>query len=238
MPLRRERKLGIHLRHGCRYVSPLNVGNIETPSSAHIGSIVKMGKRVVTLCKFVGTVSLGLLTGLSYTLSTSTLPALLALPTAPTASRAYSALKSTALRHSRLLTNISIASLAFAYILSPPRAKHPYLLWTGLITGLGSFGVDYFFRGTADVLPVTSSSRAEFRDGRQTVVLDADEEMGVKSVSSENGETSGSEHDEEEVNGEELRRAMERFRTVQGIRASVNGLAFVMGVVGIWGDGF
>lgn len=70
------------------------------------------------------------------------------------------------------------------------------------------------------------------------MVLDADEEMGVKSVSSENGETSGSEHDEEDVNGEELRRAMERFRAVQGIRAGVNGVAFVMGVVGIWGDGF
>lgn len=75
---------------------------------------------------------------------------------------------------------------------------------------------------------------ADIKQGRKPIILDTDEEMGVKSVSSENGESASEE--EEDVNGEELRRAMEGFRLVQGVRAGVSGLAFAMGVVGVWGD--
>lgn len=55
-------------------------------------------------------------------------------------------------------------------------------------------------------------------------------------------------HDEEElrrtgegegaVNGEMVRRSMERFRVAQAVRAGVAGCGFLMSVVGIWGDGF
>lgn len=40
-----------------------------------------------------------------------------------------------------------------------------------------------------------------------------------------------------EFNGEEVRRSMENWRFTEAVRAGVTGLAFFMGVVGIWGDG-
>lgn len=54
-------------------------------------------------------------------------------------------------------------------------------------------------------------------------------------------------HDEEQlrrteegagaVNGEMVRRSVERFRVAQAVRAGVAGVGFLMSVVGIWGDG-
>ena len=40
-----------------------------------------------------------------------------------------------------------------------------------------------------------------------------------------------------EVNGEEVREKVEGLRRVEGYRAVVEGVAFLVGVVGIWGDG-
>ena len=40
------------------------------------------------------------------------------------------------------------------------------------------------------------------------------------------------------VNGEKVRAELEDYRTVQAMRAVVSGMAFAMGVVGIWGDGY
>lgn len=56
------------------------------------------------------------------------------------------------------------------------------------------------------------------------------------SAGSDNGY--GLHDDATKLNGEEVRRSMEVFGTVEGIRAGITGLAFFMGVVGIWGDGF
>lgn len=115
-------------------------------------------------------------------------------------------------------------------MLSPSRARHPYLLWTALVAGLGRAGVDYALAARQEVVEKQRQPRP--------IVLEADEELGVKSVSSENGYSAGEDEDDEDegVNGEELRRAMEGFRVVQGVRAGVTGLAFAMGVVGVWGD--
>jgi autophagy-related protein 33 len=41
----------------------------------------------------------------------------------------------------------------------------------------------------------------------------------------------------DEVNGEQVRRAVEGMRVKEGVRAVVAGVAFGMQVVGIWGDG-
>lgn len=41
----------------------------------------------------------------------------------------------------------------------------------------------------------------------------------------------------EDVNGEEVRQAVERMRYTEGVRAGISGVAFAMGVVGVWGDG-
>ena len=40
-----------------------------------------------------------------------------------------------------------------------------------------------------------------------------------------------------EVNGEKVEGEMARERRVQGVRGLVAGVGFLMGVVGIWGDG-
>jgi autophagy-related protein 33 len=50
------------------------------------------------------------------------------------------------------------------------------------------------------------------------------------------GQSSSSE-DEEDINGEVVRRAVEKSQVVEQVKTGLWGLGFVMGVVGIWGDG-
>jgi hypothetical protein len=42
---------------------------------------------------------------------------------------------------------------------------------------------------------------------------------------------------EQEVNGEKVEAEMGRERWTQAVRTGVCGMGFVMGVVGVWGDG-
>ncbi|KAK0659513.1 hypothetical protein DIS24_g3975 [Lasiodiplodia hormozganensis] len=172
--------------------------------------------RTIALCKFVGTISLGLLTGVSYTLSTSALPALLELPTAVHGYTTFLSMQYAAKRHVRLLTATAVSTLSLAFILSPPRARHPYLLWTSLVAAAGGAGVDYAMR-------------------RQN----GDSETGAPDDNgSANAERSWVDLEKgEDVNGEMVRNGVERFRIAEGARAAINGLAFTLGVIGIWGDG-
>ena len=56
--------------------------------------------------------------------------------------------------------------------------------------------------------------------------------------SNSEGTASGEEMEpEEDVNGEEVRQAMEGFLTSQIIRTAIAGVGFAMSIVGIWGDG-
>ena len=45
------------------------------------------------------------------------------------------------------------------------------------------------------------------------------------------------EANEEEVNGEQVRQAVEKMEAQESVRAVFSGLSFVMAVVGLWGDG-
>ncbi|KAF2144070.1 uncharacterized protein K452DRAFT_306702 [Aplosporella prunicola CBS 121167] len=165
----------------------------------------------IAVCKFVGTISLGLLTGVSYTLSATALPSLLGLPTAANAYTAFLSLQTSAKRNLRLLTATTITSLSLAFVLSPSRARHPYLLWASLVAAAGG-AVDYALRHDEDAL-----------------IEEATNGGGEKSwVDVEKGE---------DVNGEMVRSAMEKFTRAESVRAAISGLAFTMGVVGIWGDG-
>ena len=38
------------------------------------------------------------------------------------------------------------------------------------------------------------------------------------------------------MNGEEVRKAMEKWRFAEAVRASICGIAFTMAIVGLWGD--
>lgn len=39
------------------------------------------------------------------------------------------------------------------------------------------------------------------------------------------------------LNGEEVRKSMECYKLRQSVRAGISGFAFLLGVVGLWGDG-
>jgi autophagy-related protein 33 len=49
--------------------------------------------------------------------------------------------------------------------------------------------------------------------------------------------TSASDEGEEDVNGEEVRSAMEGFKLSQLVRTGLSAVAFAMSLVGLWGDG-
>ncbi|CAK7223467.1 hypothetical protein SBRCBS47491_005215 [Sporothrix bragantina] len=93
--------------------------------------------RGVAVLKFVGTVSLGLLTGLSFTLSTVTVPTLLTLPSARTASNAFRSLTDAASAQLRTLSGVASSAFMLAYLLSPRYVRHPYLLHTSLLVIIG-----------------------------------------------------------------------------------------------------
>lgn len=113
---------------------------------------------------------------------------------------------------------MAISALTFAFVLAPSRGRHPYLLWTSLVCSAGLVpGFNRFVR----------------RVGGQVEVEPLMEESGVI-VGGSNGSESG---DDEMVNGEMVRRGVERGRLVEGVRAGIWGLAFTMSVVGLWGDG-
>jgi len=62
------------------------------------------------------------------------------------------------------------------------------------------------------------------------------EESGVIVTPPASG-SSDSGDDGDVINGEVVRRGVERGRLVESARTGIWGLAFFMGVVGLWGDG-
>ncbi|KAL8945840.1 MAG: hypothetical protein Q9222_007676 [Ikaeria aurantiellina] len=163
--------------------------------------------------------------GLSYTLSTTTVPPLLALPSATPAHSTFRHLRTLTSRHQVLLSTLSATSLVMAYLLSPSRARHPYLLWASLVIGLGWSGEGYAkIKGkvskdnVAENRKQNNLGRRAVRDGSWT----EDEEWVAE---------------EGDVNGEVVREGMESWRHKQGFKAGIWGLGWAMAVVGLWGDG-
>ncbi|KAF2431782.1 hypothetical protein EJ08DRAFT_648737 [Tothia fuscella] len=173
---------------------------------------------LVSVAKFVGTISLGLATGVSYSLANLSLPSLLFLSTASSAAQTHTYLKAKAKRTQRILSGLSIGAFVFAYLFAPSRGKHPYLLWTSLVCSAGLIpGLNRFVRRVGGVVEEESM-----------------EESGVIVGGGVSGSDSG---EEELVNGEMVRKGVERGRVVEGVRTGIWGLAFAMSVVGLWGDG-
>lgn len=123
----------------------------------------------ITVAKFVGTISLGLLTvrhcllpsfscrpmddlyltplthfwqGLSYSISTVTIPALQLLPTASVAAQSFKDIQLRTRRRVVTLSNLTALCLLTAFSLASPRRKHPYLIWTGLVALIGGTGIE------------------------------------------------------------------------------------------------
>jgi len=194
-----------------------------------------MARPTVSLLKFVGTVSVGLLTGLSYSLSTFTIPTLLGFSNASTASRAFSKLTTDTLFQTRVLTGLSSGSFFLAYLFSPRQSKHPYLIWSGL-TILSSALTEYdwpqFSKAKAVVAPQIQKPKDKRGKNRQ---MDASYEVLGHDSNSEG--TQSDQEVEEEVNGEQVRSQMQSFVTRQMIRTGVASIGFAMGIIGLWGDG-
>ncbi|KAK7741725.1 hypothetical protein SLS53_004786 [Cytospora paraplurivora] len=212
-----------------------------------------MASRGVSALKFVGTVSLGLLTGLSYTLSTLTVPTLLTLPSASTAANAFRSLTTTARTHLRTLAGVSSTAFLLAFALSPRPTRHPYLLYTSTLIALSRLAVSDFVapylyaqpRQASSSQRQQQSSSASRKDRSAARRMEASYDVIGSDVHSEATLDSASDRSVEEeqvatdgsVNGEEVRGEVEAFLKKQVVSTATAGLGFLLAVVGIWGDG-
>ncbi|KAI0102195.1 hypothetical protein GGR51DRAFT_562865 [Nemania sp. FL0031] len=203
-----------------------------------------MASKKVSVLKFVGTVSLGLLTGTSYTLSSLTIPSLLELSSASTAAKAFRSLASTATVHLTTLSTISGSAFFLAFILSPSGYRHPYLIYTSLFcfgTRLSDYITPSIF-GKPTSNSTAAKKRADLAQARREKAaarsMVASYEMLGESHTEESA-ASGSGDDllDEEINGEEVRSEVEFFGRSQIVRTAVAGFGFTMAVLGVWGDG-
>ncbi|KAI1273382.1 hypothetical protein F5Y07DRAFT_402411 [Xylaria sp. FL0933] len=203
-----------------------------------------MASKKVAVLKFVGTVSLGLLTGTSYTLSNLTIPSLLELPSASTAAKTFRSLASTATTHLTALSSISGTAFLLAFALSPSGYRHPYLLYTTIFC-FSTRLTDYI---TPSIFgqPSTSSSTAQRRSDRAQARKEkagarrmeaSYEVLGDSHTEESTSSASGDDIVEEDINGEEVRSEVEFFVRNQLVQTAVSGLGLAIAVLGLWGDG-
>ncbi|KAI1197740.1 hypothetical protein F5X97DRAFT_324163 [Nemania serpens] len=198
-----------------------------------------MASKKVAVLKFVGTVSLGLLTGTSYTLSTFTIPSLLELSSASTAAKSFRSLASSATARLTTLSGIAGSAFLLAFAFSPSGYRHPYLIYTSLFC-FGTRLTDYV---TPSIFGKPSSRSAA--DQQRAARVQARKEKAAARRMVASYEVLGDSHTEEgdnefvdeEVNGEEVRSEVEVFVRDQLVRTAVAGLGFAVAVLGIWGDG-
>jgi autophagy-related protein 33 len=143
--------------------------------------------------------------GISATVSAIALPSLLALPTAVNARTTFNYLSTKSQYYTAYLRHIATFTLFSAYLISPRRFRHPYLLYTSILSFVSGPGIDY-----------AVSWRQGSNEQRTAMELEAQGD---------------------DVNGEQVREAVERKKFNESVKASFAGLAFAMSVVGIWGDG-
>jgi autophagy-related protein 33 len=190
--------------------------------------------------------------GLSYTLSTLTVPSLLSLPSASSAARAFNYLATTAKAHLGALTTVSASSFLLAFLLSPKPLRHPYLLYTSILVASSGIAVSdlvapYLFKAPSSTpaaslaAAATARKQKKERAAAKRAQMEASYEVLGSSGSdahSEEGTVSGEDVEaEEDVNGEGVRGEVEEFLKKQMVQTAVSGLGFLMAVVGIWGDG-
>lgn len=89
--------------------------------------------------------------------------------------------------------------------MSPRRFRHPYLLYTSILSFVSGPGIDY-----------VSSWQNGINERRTALDLEAQGD---------------------DVNGEQVREAVERRKVNESIKTTLSAVAFAMSVVGLWGDG-
>ncbi|KAI3328923.1 hypothetical protein HD806DRAFT_481120 [Xylariaceae sp. AK1471] len=203
-----------------------------------------MASKKVSVLKFVGTVSIGLLTGTSYTLSTLTIPSLLELSSASTAAKAFRSLASTATTHLITLSAVSGSAFLLAFALSPAGYRHPYLLYTSLFcfsTRLTDYVTPSIFGTPSSSSSAAAQRRAALTQARKEKAaarrMEASYEVLGDSHTEEGTPSPSAEEFDEDVNGEEVRSEVEFFVRNQLVQTAVAGVGLMMAVLGIWGDG-
>ncbi|KAH7328644.1 hypothetical protein B0I35DRAFT_417953 [Stachybotrys elegans] len=181
----------------------------------------------VSLLKFVGTVSLGLLTGVSYTVSSLALPSLLDLPSSSSASHALASLTTSLKAPLLALSSLSTAPFLLAFALSPRSSRHPYLIYSSLLVVLSATVPNFFSspppRPVAPAPAKKPSARAR---------MEASYEV-LGDIQSE----AASDEEIEDFNGEGVRAEVDAIARGYLIRTGLAALSFAMATVGIWGDG-
>ncbi|KAF9870039.1 hypothetical protein CkaCkLH20_12519 [Colletotrichum karsti] len=219
-----------------------------------------MTSKGVSLLKFVGTVSLGLLTGLSYSLSTVTIPSILSLPSSSDALRTFQNLYPTATNRLRVLTGVSAASFLVAFFLSPRAFRHPYLVYASVLcltSGLAEQITPYVLKSSwesskegiaarrwvaREAARERERERQSARLARQEARMEASYEVLGDSHSDaasegESAAAAAAAEEERALNGEEVRGEVESFRKTQIVQTAIASVGFLMSVIGIWGDG-
>ncbi|KAL7816806.1 hypothetical protein V8C44DRAFT_264578 [Trichoderma aethiopicum] len=181
----------------------------------------------ISVLKFVGTVSLGLLTGVSYTVSTLTLPTLLSLPSSSSAAHGLASLQSSLRLPVLALSSLAAAPLFLSFVFSPRYARHPYLFYTSLLAAL-SVAVPAYLPQPAT--PASKPRRAASSRARMEASYE------VLGDSHSEGDLP-SESELEDANGEEVRVSVEGAARAYLVRTGFAAAAFVLSVVGLWGDG-
>lgn len=175
--------------------------------------------------------------GASYTLTTITAPALLTLPSAATASKALAALTTSASTHLTTLSALSSSAFALAFALSPRASRHPYLLYTSLLSALTTFAPAF-----APLLvggPTAAASRSSTPSPKKKKAPRAMEASYEVLGDSESASLSEEAEEEpaEAQNGEGVRAEVEGFVKGRLMQTGLAAASFAISVVGIWGDG-
>jgi autophagy-related protein 33 len=191
-------------------------------------------KAPVPLLKFVGTVSLGLLTGVSYTVSSITVPSLLKLESSSSASHALADL-TTSLKLP-LLTLSSLGSVPFlvAYALSSRSSRHPYLFYTSFLAALSVIVPDLLVPPTIRQRPAAVAKKPAAPKPR---ALDASYEvLGDIKTEPAFAEEEEEQEEDEVVNGDHIKTEFDDTARNFLTRTGFAMAGFAIAVVGIWGE--
>lgn len=175
------------------------------------------------------------------------IPSILSLPSASSASRAFQNLLTTSTLQSRILTGLSTTSLLAAFFFSPRSYRHPYLLYTSILAftaGFSEYITPYILSTTEDgssrqdaaARLAARRERLTARASARTAKMEASYEV-LGDAQSDGTGSEDLDAEEENLNGEEVRVEVVSFLKTQYVQTAVASLGFLMAVVGIWGDG-
>ncbi|TQV97174.1 hypothetical protein V2A60_000194 [Cordyceps javanica] len=196
-----------------------------------------MAFKAVPLFKFVGTVSLGLLTGVSYSVSRLALPALLELPSAAAAADTVTHLVASLRTPLIALSSLAAAPLALAYALAPRHARHPYLVYASLLAALSGVVPRLLLGPGPRASPATHAAPAPRSAAKTSARAARHMEASYEVLGDVHSEPASEEDLDEQVNGEDVRVHVQGLSRAHTVQAGLAGLAFAMSVVGLWGDG-